>query len=175
MLECLSTVEQCSSTGLSSSMGYMFYGVALLVLLLLGFSQTQSAVHLSQGVALLMLLLLPLQLLALSQHRALSTCPKPLPASCFLNAAAAAACPFSTQIQAMAAMQDELGPKSVTVLVTWVDGQVHFEVRCQTHSQRLRVVCHSRSAHQVVSCKLPLHISGRHAVQPPQPAVTEAA
>jgi hypothetical protein len=33
------------------------------------------------------------------------------------------------QIQAMAAMQDEFGPKSVTVLVTWVDGQVHFEVR----------------------------------------------
>jgi hypothetical protein len=33
------------------------------------------------------------------------------------------------QIQQMAAMQDELGPKSVTALVTWVDGQVHFEVR----------------------------------------------
>lgn len=54
------------------------------------------------------------------------------------------------QIQAMAAMQDEMGPKSVTVLVTWVDGQVHFEVRA--HSKRERgadsvgqgpvVVCH---------------------------------
>jgi hypothetical protein len=32
------------------------------------------------------------------------------------------------QIQAMAAMQNEFGPKSVTVLVTWVEGQVHFEV-----------------------------------------------
>lgn len=32
------------------------------------------------------------------------------------------------QVQAMAAIQDEMGPKSVTVLVTWVDGQVHFEV-----------------------------------------------
>lgn len=28
----------------------------------------------------------------------------------------------------MAAMQEEMGPKAVTVLVTWVDGQVHFEV-----------------------------------------------
>jgi hypothetical protein len=38
------------------------------------------------------------------------------------------------QIQAMAAMQDEMGPKSVTVLVTWDandhGGNVHFEVRC---------------------------------------------
>jgi hypothetical protein len=49
-------------------------------------------------------------------------------------AAFAVAAVFHTlQIQAMAAMQDEMGPKSVTVLVTWDandhGGNVHFEVR----------------------------------------------
>jgi hypothetical protein len=43
-------------------------------------------------------------------------------------------CCCCLQIQAMAAMQDEMGPKSVTVLVTWDandhGGNVHFEVRC---------------------------------------------
>lgn len=40
--------------------------------------------------------------------------------------------PLLLQIQAMAAVQDEMGPKSVTVLVTWDandhGGNVHFEV-----------------------------------------------
>lgn len=42
----------------------------------------------------------------------------------------------------MAAMQDELGPKSVTVLVTWVDGQVHFEVGVTAGRPPVRVVWH---------------------------------
>lgn len=45
------------------------------------------------------------------------------------------------QIQAMAAMQDEFGPKSVTVLVTWVDGQVHFEVRLLSGDSTLQSRC----------------------------------
>lgn len=51
------------------------------------------------------------------------------------------------QIQDMAAMQDEFGPKSVTVLVTWVDGQVHFEVSISnnTLSCTLLVACLARS------------------------------
>jgi hypothetical protein len=56
------------------------------------------------------------------------------------------------QIQAMAAVQDELGPKSVTVLVTWVDGQVHFEVRAVAWlSFTVLVVC-TQSGTGVCAC-----------------------
>lgn len=50
----------------------------------------------------------------------------------------AAAAAAVLQIQAMAAMQDEFGPKSVAVLVTWVDGEVHFEVGAAAPDRRVR-------------------------------------